>query len=849
MKNLRMRAMIFFLGLCGLLFYGSWRYTISVAQETFEADILKVKQAFAEGVKAADTAVDSLSAFAAVVKDISQDDFSIFADKLMFNNYFITSTSYYLRVDDKSQPMVEQFLKSKNLGEFFLEGGTPATPEVITATTRPEYLILYATNSTAKESSYFGWDIFSDAYKASLIKQAIDGKKSVGSNTFLLENGNVALEIFSPVLAKIDDQSTPNVIGIISTTIDLTLLLGDTKWREGVTLFMTTSLNNEAIEKDIFRHVDRAADQKIIFAELTSKLYLDKFGQNIGLKFSKGLFWERINPGAIFLTIIGLLLLGLLSHYLINTYEKLQKSLIDLADINKNLEERVKDRTRDLSVAHAEIKEILDNLDEIVLPINGQGIISTTYSLASKRLLGLEDIGNKTIGEVLFKDLNRLNESDSRHLFTISMLSGFNEFQWFLSANDLLPLVSYHHPNHPEKPRTLSMKYSPIFVEDKFTKMIIVANDISEVLALKASLAEAEKSSSLSQLIIGEILQSEKTNIATFFGESEVRISNIKTYEPTDQSQRPELLRDLHTLKGSARSAGLKTFASQVHKTEDTLEHAEGAISPEAKTELIRTVDTYAEYAKVYQRIFAGSGKNPNDSDFLTWIASSLSSNKIPNRDLAKLIHDFNSNLIYDAGAQFLSFAPATAELASQLGKKINFQGPGRALYLAMETRSILNEAFTHCTRNAIDHGIESIEERQKSNKAEAGTLTLSYAGLPDGKIQVIVGDDGRGINLRKVHEIALKKALVATSFENFSHEEVLELLFLPGFSTKESVSEISGRGVGLDAVRHGCQKMQIGVHLESTQGQGSRFVLTFPSHLVGYLQPIFETGPTHVRL
>lgn len=138
-----------------------------------------------------------------------------------------------------------------------------------------------------------------------------------------------------------------------------------------------------------------------------------------------------------------------------------------------------------------------------------------------------------------------------------------------------------------------------------------------------------------------------------------------------------------------------------------------------------------------------------------------------------------------------------------------------------------LTDPLTHMLRNAVDHGVESPEKRRESGKSEQGTIWLS-AYHRSGRILIDIKDDGGGINRERVFQIAVQKGIVAPDAQ-LTEDEVNELIFAPGFSTAEKVSDLSGRGVGMDVVKQAIQNLGGHVSIKSTPGQGTLFSLSLP--------------------
>ncbi len=166
-------------------------------------------------------------------------------------------------------------------------------------------------------------------------------------------------------------------------------------------------------------------------------------------------------------------------------------------------------------------------------------------------------------------------------------------------------------------------------------------------------------------------------------------------------------------------------------------------------------------------------------------------------------------------------------KVAREQGKKVDLKLYGADTELDKLIIEDIADPVMHIIRNAIDHGIEPPEERRGVGKEDAGTIRLS--SFQKGNHVVIeVEDDGRGIDIGKVRRKAVEKGLIGSA-DDLSDREAIELIFLPGFSTSETVSEISGRGVGMDVVKNNIAAVSGIVDIESVFGRGSRITITLP--------------------
>ncbi|WEJ58875.1 chemotaxis protein CheA [Devosia sp. FJ2-5-3] len=166
-------------------------------------------------------------------------------------------------------------------------------------------------------------------------------------------------------------------------------------------------------------------------------------------------------------------------------------------------------------------------------------------------------------------------------------------------------------------------------------------------------------------------------------------------------------------------------------------------------------------------------------------------------------------------------------ELATKTGKKIKLETIGENTEIDKTVIEQLSDPLTHMIRNSADHGIESPDKRRVAGKSDTGTIRLS-AEQAGGNILIIVEDDGAGINRERVLQLARDKGLVAPDITP-TDEQIDQLIFAPGFSTADAVSDISGRGVGMDVVLSNIKKIGGSVHVRSWTGKGSRMTLRLP--------------------
>lgn len=180
-------------------------------------------------------------------------------------------------------------------------------------------------------------------------------------------------------------------------------------------------------------------------------------------------------------------------------------------------------------------------------------------------------------------------------------------------------------------------------------------------------------------------------------------------------------------------------------------------------------------------------------------------------------------------GNVFGRFSRVVRDLGRSLGKEVELEIRGSDVELDKSIIDGIVEPLTHLVRNSVDHGIESPEERKQNSKPAVGHITLSAEHLA-GLVSIQVSDDGKGINPQKLREVAVEKGLLTHSqADSLSDREALNLIFMAGFSTAKEITEVSGRGVGMDVVRASLQKLGGVVEIESSIGHGSTISIRLP--------------------
>ena len=180
-------------------------------------------------------------------------------------------------------------------------------------------------------------------------------------------------------------------------------------------------------------------------------------------------------------------------------------------------------------------------------------------------------------------------------------------------------------------------------------------------------------------------------------------------------------------------------------------------------------------------------------------------------------------------GTVFSKFPRIVRDLSGKLQKQCELSIEGKEVEVDKTIIEAIGDPLTHLVRNSVDHGIETPEQRLAANKSESGSMTLR-AFYQAGKVRIEIEDDGAGIDAKKLKDKAIAKGILTPEkAEQMGDREAVRLIFHPGFSTAEQVTDVSGRGVGMDVVRTNIAKLGGTVDVESTVGEGTNIVITLP--------------------
>lgn len=451
-----------------------------------------------------------------------------------------------------------------------------------------------------------------------------------------------------------------------------------------------------------------------------------------------------------------------------------------------------------VDVVNADLRVILDN--------SGQGFLSLDASgrVTGERSAVIDSWLKEVRAGVPFAEL--IQSLDP-------VVSGAFAAGWLQLEADVLPL-ELTLDQLPKQlvvgETTLRLDYRPVAVKgDKFEKLVVIISDIS------AEVTRAEAETRQRDLLEAfERILRDPDGFALFLKTARRDVQAIVRGELEGGA----LQRCLHTLKGNSAVMGLSALTRACHELEDVLAN-EGAPNPSA----VRALEH--ELVSVEARLGSFVAVSTSDvqlrAEEYEAFLGDLTAKK-PHAELLRLARTWSETRV---DRHFARLGDYAQQLAGRLSRgRLELQTNGGEQRVADHFADFWDVAV-HVIRNAVDHGIEAPEERDALGKGP-GTIRLE-ARVALGRRIVEIADDGRGIDWDRIREQARARKLPAES-----DADLTDALLTDGLTTSESVSEISGRGVGMGSVRKVCANLGIAIDVESTNGVGTVFRFTFPKRV-----------------
>jgi len=308
----------------------------------------------------------------------------------------------------------------------------------------------------------------------------------------------------------------------------------------------------------------------------------------------------------------------------------------------------------------------------------------------------------------------------------------------------------------------------------------------------------------------------EQATAAGSGGEEVIRITIGKLQAVAASSEELQVAKiemDDHLHRVQDLGAGVETLANQWAHTMPTLRHQLRNLPPELSQLIKNSTDALLE-------LTIKGRQAQNEMRASTSRLGVLSS---------ALQTDLRMMRLVPVASLLRPLSRTVRDIARELDKQVDYRIIGDEIEMDRAVLDSVRDPLIHLLRNAIDHGFETPQARKASGKPETGTLVVKVQA-EGSQISMAIEDDGYGIDAKKIAAVARKRHVSSDAeLASMSEDEILELIFRPGFSSKEIITNVSGRGVGLDVVRANLRKLKGSVQVHSRIGEGTRFMLNLP--------------------
>lgn len=463
------------------------------------------------------------------------------------------------------------------------------------------------------------------------------------------------------------------------------------------------------------------------------------------------------------------------------------------------LEKVVQARTAALDERNAKLRLVMDNVSQGFLTVSVDGRMSEERSAAVATILGSE----------------AESASWTEYLATVS--PGFAEtmaMHWEELVDSFMPLellLDQLPSQLSADGKHIRFDYTPIFAgDDELAHIMVVISDVTA----RVEREHAEQRQRELMGVFGRVMR-DRAGFVEFYEEADAVVQRLTTAVDNPAVMR----RDVHTLKGICAIFDVRSVAEACHAVETLW--AEEARDPSAAdaTRLQGVWSTLkADLDRLLGEVDSGMVEVAKaDVDALVEVAQSGASGE-------ELVHHIRRWACDPLSRRFERVGAQARRIGEKVGKRVRVSVEDGDLRLDGEHWGEFWSAFVHVVRNAVDHGIEAPEVREQNGKPSRGQLTLR-ARLVGDRFQIEVEDDGAGIDWARIRSKA-----EALGLPHDSHDDLVDALFADGLSSRDQASELSGRGVGMGALRAATEGFGGQIQIDSTPGQGTRVCFDFPA-------------------
>jgi two-component system chemotaxis sensor kinase CheA len=512
----------------------------------------------------------------------------------------------------------------------------------------------------------------------------------------------------------------------------------------------------------------------------------------------------------------------------------------------KNFTKMIDTNNKIQRIEKKKLSHLLDSIPHAVFTVGRDLKIKQPISRSSELIFSDQIVG-KGIKEVLLQHMETKDEVAIANT-TLEFSFGNDEFQWDITKSNLPSRINLQNPSSLGNTKILRPVYNPIFDDaGEITEMLFVIEDVTHTELMEEDLRRERINAASRIEIINQLIDQDGHDVFEFVENAADLLNDCiaKLQVTMTQDIANLLFRHIHTIKGNARTLGFGKISEAAHVLENSLEEVrQQLISETVLSEsrpdlhaLIKEVGhELSQYREAAQKLF-GNSHNSSHVQVPVQLIVNL------NLEIAQLQRDLpqlSLSLLAKTISQLDSVPVARVldplkrlaqDVAARNEKSLVFESTSSLESVRKDISIVLRDCLMHLVRNSVDHGIEQPARRMELGKQEAGSIRFEL-GEANGCIVFSLSDDGHGLDMDRIRKKAVQNKLCTEIEANrLSDAQLQQFIFLPGFSTAEKVTEISGRGFGMDFVRSEVISLGGEILVESKTNMGTMFTITIPLH------------------
>ncbi|MEN9353420.1 MAG: hypothetical protein RL318_745 [Fibrobacterota bacterium] len=547
----------------------------------------------------------------------------------------------------------------------------------------------------------------------------------------------------------------------------------------------------------------------------------------------------------------------------IGCYFVLNMMGLELGDRLQETLQKLQNSAAETTAAKRNVEYMLSAYPSGLVATDLAGTVLPGYARRTATVVGLEQDANlvgMTIPELLnFED----PEGNLPGEYAAWLKVVFERFG-SMPFNDMAGLCPLQESLN-QRGRVVALEWFPMESEPgKLERLLLLVEDVTDRRRIESEMKRLSKSNEESMELVGQLVNLEPDEVTEFVYDSSGLLTEAKRLLTSQKRSREfieSLFRTIHTLKGNSgqfQFKSLQKLASEIEvQLQDLRVMEAGDDGDEYVTERLNSIDERLKEADGYlQRLDDMRTKlGSRDETAEQKAARSEPTSMVPLREIDNLVLQAGEmyraaralgsspiltnslGLLGGAAARLRevrlgqvahTFQAVVERLGAKLGKKSVFTWQGD-VGLDIEVMRKLHKAFVHLLNNAVDHGLESASQRKSAGKTEVGIVSLSCKEESD-QVILVFADDGRGVDLKAARaKISESEGKSEEEISRLNEDEVLARLFFSGFSTKDQVTDTSGRGVGLDVVQYIVNSLQGQIRIRTREGKGTSFEIRIP--------------------